>query len=73
MLDEPGHLLCRTLASSDEEISFVLSILVVHDNDKLASLEGSESSFHRREGGGSRRGGSHSRSRGGLGGVERWS
>lgn len=59
MFDEPGHLFRRALTSSDEEITFVLPVLVVHNDDELSSSKGSESGFHRGEGGG----GSHQRER----------
>lgn len=36
ILYHPSHLLGRALASGEDQVAFVLSILVVHDHEELA-------------------------------------
>ncbi len=47
MLDHPGHLFRRDRAASNDQVSLVLSALIVHDDQELARLECCQRIVHR--------------------------
>jgi len=47
MFDHPSHLFRAAMIRCDDKITFVLSVLVVHDDQKFASRERCERIIHR--------------------------
>ena len=49
VFDHPRHLLCRTMTRSNDQVSFVLSVLVIHHKQELSSSKRIQSVLHRVE------------------------